>query len=241
MLSWSLDHVGHMAATVEDAALMLDVLDPAPHMHYSRRLHKDIHGVRIGVPPAALEGAEAGVLAALRQAMAALRAAGAEVIEIETPSAADFELAVAAGLVVSRAEAAAYHTIYGARRARYATPAVAEQMEEAGRVSAVHYLQAQRIREDLRWRMLRLFDRFDALLMPTARIAAPRSDEGDQHFLSLSHNTILWSFTGFPAISIPCGWTPLRLPVGAQLVAAPYEDARLLSIAAALELALARG
>ena len=44
-----------------------------------------------------------------------------------------------------------------------------------------------------------------------------------------------------PAVSLPCGWTPQRLPVGAQLVAAPYEDARLLSIAAALELELARG
>lgn len=241
MLSWSLDHVGHMAATVEDAALLLDVLDPAPHVRYSQGLYKSVQGVRIGVPLAALEGAEAGVLAALRQAMAALRGAGAEVIEVETPSAADFELAVAAGLVVSRAEAAAYHTFYGERRARYGTQAVAEQMEEAGRVSAVHYLQAQRIREDLRWRMLRLFDRFDALLMPTSRIAAPRSDEADHHFISLSHNTILWSFTGFPTVSVPCGWTPMRLPVGAQLVAAPYEDARLLSIAAALELALARG
>jgi aspartyl-tRNA(Asn)/glutamyl-tRNA(Gln) amidotransferase subunit A len=200
-----------------------------------------MRSVRVGLPVAALEGSEAGIAAAFRHAVAALRATGAEVIEIETPSAADFELAVAAGLVVSRAEAAAYHTTYGERRARYATLAVAEQMDEASRVSAVHYLQAQRIREDLRWRMLRLFDRFDALLMPTAAIAAPRSDEADRHFLSLSRNTILWSFVGFPVVSLPCGWTPARLPAGAQLVAAPYEDARLLSIAAALELELSRG
>ena len=241
LLSWSLDHVGHMAATVEDAALLLDVLDPAPHVRYSRALHKSMGGVRIGVPAATLEGTEAGVAPAFRQAVAALRSAGAEVIEIEAPSAADFDLAVAAGLVISRAEAAAYHTGFGERRARYGSLAVTEQMDEAHRVSAVHYLQAQRIREDLRWRTLRLFDRFDALLMPTARIAAPRSDDAGAHFLSLSHNTILWSLIGFPAISVPCGWTPARLPAGAQLVAAPYEDARLLSIAAALELALSRG
>jgi aspartyl-tRNA(Asn)/glutamyl-tRNA(Gln) amidotransferase subunit A len=241
VLSWSLDHVGHMAATVEDTALLLDVLDPAPYVRYSGALHKSMRGVRIGVPVATLEGTEAGVAAAFRQAVAALRATGAEVIELEMPSAADFDLAVAAGLVVSRAEAAAYHTSFGERRARYATLAVAEQMDEAGRVSAVHYLQAQRIREDLRWRTLRLFDRFDALLMPTSRIGAPHSEDADRHFLSLSYSTILWSLLGFPAVSLPCGWTPQRLPAGAQLVAAPYEDARLLSIAAALELELGRG
>lgn len=241
MLSWSLDHVGHMAATVEDAALMLDVLDPAPHMRYRQSLYKAMTGVRIGLPVAALEGAEAGVAGAFQQAVAAIRQSGAEVVEIETPSTTDFDLAVSTGLVVSRAEAAAYHTTYGDRRSRYATLAVAEQMDEASRVSAVHYLQAQRVREDLRWRMLRTFDRFDALLMPTTRVSAPVSDEADRFFLSLSQNTILWSFVGFPVISLPCGWTPQRLPVGAQLVAAPFEDARLLSIAAALELELSRG
>ena len=241
MLSWSLDHVGHMAATVEDTALMLDVLDPAPHLRYSQSLHKSMHGVRIGVPVAALQGVEAGVLAAFQHAVVAIRQSGAEVVEIETPNAADFDLAVSAGLIVSRAEAAAYHTIYGERRSRYATLAVAEQMDEAGRVSAVHYLQAQRVREDLRWRMLRTFDSFDALLMPTTRVSAPSSDEADGYFLSLSQNTILWSFIGFPVVSLPCGWTPQRLPVGAQLVAAPYEDARLLSIAAALEMELSKG
>jgi aspartyl-tRNA(Asn)/glutamyl-tRNA(Gln) amidotransferase subunit A len=241
MLSWSLDHVGHMAATVEDTALLLDVLDFAPHVRYSEGLYKDMRGVRIGVPLAALEGAEAGVLNAFRQAVHAMRAAGAEVDEIETPAAADFDLAVGLGLIVSRAEAAAYHTAYGDRRQRYATTAVAEQMDEASRVTAVHYLQAQRAREDLRWRMLRLFDRFDALLLPTTRVAAPKRDDLDNYFLVLSQNCILWSLLGFPVVSLPCGRTPLGLPAGAQLVAAPYEDDRLLAIAAALELELSRG
>jgi aspartyl-tRNA(Asn)/glutamyl-tRNA(Gln) amidotransferase subunit A len=241
MSSWSLDHVGHMAPTVEDAALMLDVLDPAPHVRYSEGLHKSMHTVRIGVAVAALEGAEAGVAAAFHQAVAAMRQTEAEVVEIETPTAADFDLAIGMGLIVSRAEAAAYHTVYGDRRQRYATAAVAEQMDEAARVSAVHYLQAQRAREDLRWRMLRTFDQFDALLMPTTRMAAPKSDDADDYFVALSRNCILWSVLGFPVISLPCGRTPLNLPVGVQLVAAPYEDARLLSIAAALELELNGG
>jgi Asp-tRNA(Asn)/Glu-tRNA(Gln) amidotransferase A subunit family amidase len=71
--------------------------------------------------------------------------------------------------------------------------------------------------------------------MPTTRVAAPKSTEVDDYFLVLSQNCILWSFIGFPVVSVPCGWTSDGLPVGAQLVAGPYEDYRLLALAAALE------
>jgi aspartyl-tRNA(Asn)/glutamyl-tRNA(Gln) amidotransferase subunit A len=83
--------------------------------------------------------------------------------------------------------------------------------------------------------MLNHFQTFDALLMPTTRVTAPKTEEVDNYFLVLSLNCIAWSFIGFPAISIPCGTTPAGLPVGAQLVAAPLEDDRLLAIASTLE------
>jgi Asp-tRNA(Asn)/Glu-tRNA(Gln) amidotransferase A subunit family amidase len=186
-----------------------------------------MHGVRIGVPPAGLEGAGEDVRAALRHAVAALRQAGAAVIEVESPAAEDFAAALGLWLVVREAETAAYQRAPGLG------------------VSAIHYLQAQRAREDLRWRMLRCFDRFDALLMPATPAppwgSAPDAGEWGQDWLSRAQNCILWSFLGFPAISLPCGWTAQGVGIGAQLVAAPYEDARLLSIAAALELDLSRG
>jgi aspartyl-tRNA(Asn)/glutamyl-tRNA(Gln) amidotransferase subunit A len=238
MLSWSLDHVAHMAATVEDAALMLDVLDPAPHQPYTAALQKDVRGLRVGVPAAALAGADPEVVSAFRAALLALRDSGVEIDEIASPGEGDFDLAVLMGLVVSRCEAAAYHSAFGTRRELYATTVVAEQMDEAGRVPAVAYLQAQRARADLRARMLAQIAGYDALLMPTTRVAAPKSTEVDDYFLVLSQNCILWSFVGFPVISVPCGWTQAGLPVGAQLVAGPYEDARLLAVAAALESAL---
>ena len=238
MLSWSLDHVAHMAATVEDVALMLNVLDPAPPVNYAAMLNKDVRGLRIGMPVAALEGAETGVARAFLRSVEALRGIGAEVVEIDLPTREDFDLAVLMGLVVSRCEAAAYHTAFGERRSLYDTVAVAEQLDEASRVSAVAYLQAQRAREDLRARMVAAMARYDAFLMPTTRVAAPKSSEVDQYFLVLSQNCILWSFIGFPVISVPCGWTGEHLPVGAQLVAGPHEDDRLLAIGAALEAAL---
>jgi len=242
MSSWSIDQVGCLALTVEDAALLLDVLDPAPHMRYSQALFKALRGVHIGLPLALLERAEAGAAAAVRAAAAAMRRAGAEIAEIETPGAEDVELAQAAALVLRRAEAAAYWAFAGRLRTQDSAPApapvgarpVARLAEEAGRVSAAHYLQAQRIREDLRWRLLRLFDRCDALLLPPGRADA----EGFGPAQSLAQNSVLWSLLGFPTVSLPCGWTPQQAPIGAELVAAPYADTRLLSIAAALELEL---
>jgi len=227
MLSWSLDHVAHMAATVEDVAILLDVLDPAPHTNYTAMLNKDVCGLCVGVPLAALKGAEAGVATAFARAITAMRLAGAEIVETTLPSADDFDLAVLMGLVVSWCEAAAYHTAFGERRALYATTVVAEQLDEASRVPAVAYLQAQRARADLRTRMLAAMAGVDAFLMPTTPVTVPKSSEVDNYFLLLSQNCILWSFIGFPVISLPCGWTAGGLPVGAQLVAGPYEDGRL--------------
>jgi aspartyl-tRNA(Asn)/glutamyl-tRNA(Gln) amidotransferase subunit A len=235
MLSWSLDHVAHMAANVEDVALMLDVLDPSDHVAYATALTKDVAGLRVGVPVAALQNADPEVVAAFAATVAGLRNSGVTVVEVDAPAAEDFDLAMLMGLVVSRCEAAAYHTAFGERRSQYATVAVAEQLDEAGHVSAVAYLQAQRAREDLRMRMLEQMAQFDALLMPTTRVAAPKSTEVDDYFLVLSQNCILWSFIGFPVVSVPCGWTSQGLPVGAQLVAGPHEDHRLLALAEALE------
>ncbi|MFN8466640.1 MAG: amidase [Caldilineaceae bacterium] len=235
MLSWSLDHVAHMAANVEDVALMLDVLDPSEHTPYPTALHKDVKGLRVGVPVAALGNADPEVIGAFEAAVAALRDSGVTVEEVATPAAEDFDLAMLMGLVVSRCEAAAYHTAFGERRSLYDTVAVAEQLDEAAHVSAIAYLQAQRAREDLRTRMLAQMQEFDGLLMPTTRVAAPKSEEVDNYFLVLSQNCILWSFIGFPVVSVPCGWTSNGLPVGAQLVTGPNEDYRLLALAAALE------
>jgi aspartyl-tRNA(Asn)/glutamyl-tRNA(Gln) amidotransferase subunit A len=238
MLSWSLDQVCPMAQTVEDAAIMLNVLDTVTQEDYTHYLHKDVTGMRVGLPTAAWENADPDVIAEFRKGVDALMVAGVQVEEIASPSAQDFDLGMLMGLVVSRCEAAAYHLAFADRKDRYAMVAVSEQLDEAAHVSAVDYLQAQRSRADFRDRMVTLLHRYDALLMPTTRVSAPKSDEADEYFLVLSQNCIPWSFIGFPVISLPCGWTPDRLPVGAQLVAGPMEDGRLFALAAALEASL---
>jgi len=166
--------------------------------------------------------------------VAALQTLGVEVIETEAPSDQEFNWAVSMGLILSRCEAAAYHRAFEDQASLYTRP-VREQLEEAGQVSAVTYLQAQRYRAAFQQRMLEHLKEYDALLMPTSRVPAPKTTEVENFFLTLSLNCIPWSFIGFPAISLPCGLTPDQLPVGTQLVAGPFEDGRLLALASALE------
>jgi aspartyl-tRNA(Asn)/glutamyl-tRNA(Gln) amidotransferase subunit A len=238
-LSWSLDHVGPICQTVEDAALMFDALIDGG-FDARGALARDVRGMRVGVPVSALASAEPGVLAAFGASMAALESLGVEVVEVDAPGAAEFDLAVSLGLIISRCEAASAHRAYGdlhANRAGY-TRQVYEQLDEASQVLAVDYLHAQRCRADIRERVLRAMGGFDAFLTPTCLVTAPKSADVERYFLVLSQNCILWSFIGVPAISVPCGRSAEGLPVGAQLAAAPYEDARLLALAAALEGAL---
>jgi aspartyl-tRNA(Asn)/glutamyl-tRNA(Gln) amidotransferase subunit A len=248
-LSWSLDHVGPMTRTVEDAAILLNMLvsssietragsHPPRSQDYTQYLSKDIRGLRIGVPVHALEDAAEDVVTVFQNSVEAFRSFGVEVVETDTPLAEDFDMAALMGLIVSRCEAATYHRAFSGKESLYSTP-VYEQLDEASRVPAVAYLQAQRCRAAFRSQMLEQLSQLDALLMPTCRVPAPRTTEVEKYFLVLSYNCIPWSFIGFPAVSVPGGFTPAGLPVGVQLVAGPLEDGRLLALASALESALA--
>ena len=243
-LSWSLDHVGPITRTVGDAAIMLDVLTSAASPWqkgspgYTEYLRKDCLGMRVGLPVHSLTDADAEVLKALRESVYALKSCGVSVVEIEAPTSPDLDRANSMGLIVSRCEAANYHRGFNADTSLY-TRQVYEQLDEASQLPAMAYLQAQRFRGEFQHRMLELLEEFDALMMPTCRVAAPEREEVEKYFLVLSLNCVPWSFIGFPAVSVPGGFTATGLPVGMELVAAPFEDGRLLVLAGALESALA--
>jgi len=241
VLSWSMDHVALHTRSASDAAVVMGAMRPdVPRerrgrgMDFTQEVGRGAQGLRLGLPVHALDGADSQVLARFDESVHILREAGAEVMELDTPSQQDFHLANAMGLVLSRCEAVAYHRSFHASPDQYTAP-VREQLEEAASVSAADYLNTQRFRSQFRDRMLALFDGVDALVMPTTRVAAPRLDESERFLLVLSENCIPWSFIGVPAISVPCGLTASGLPVGIQFVAPPFDDAFLLGIADAFE------
>jgi aspartyl-tRNA(Asn)/glutamyl-tRNA(Gln) amidotransferase subunit A len=244
-LSWSMDHVAPMGATVKDAALLLDVIagrdgrDPnsveRPESSYSGYVGRSVNKLRIGVPTAAFERIDDEVSRAVWRAIEGLKSAIASVQSVEQPSTEDLEMSNMAGLIVSRAEAATFHQPWLKNKAHLYTDETRDQLEEALNVSAVAYLMAQRHREEFRRRMVELFARVDVLALPTCLVVAPPVAEADQFLMVLSRNCIPWSFIGFPAISVPCGRSASGLPIGLQLVAAPFRDASLIAAASAIE------
>jgi len=232
-LSWTMDHVAPMAATVQDAALLLDVLCTETGAPLSSWAGAGVAGLRIGVPESTFADTEPHVEAAVRAAVAVLERLGCVLTSSKRPSPEDLEAANAAGLVVSRCEAAAFHRALGADRMLY-WEEVADQLEAAANVRAIDYIDAQRQRAELANGLFAVFADVDLLAMPTAPVLAPPARDFAHHLLLLSRNAIPWSLVGFPAVSIPCGLSA-SLPVGVQLVAPPWREDLLVAVGSALE------
>jgi len=236
-VSWSLDHVGIFARSVADAALLLGVLAG----------HDPADPGSAAVPPPALAGAPseaaprlglvggafveraAGEMRAHLDALAARCAdAGAVVEPVRLPECVP--ALVAAVHVVLRAEAAAWHADLHRAHADAYRPRIRAALEAGMCVDAALYLRAQRIRRQARRELAALLGRYDALLLPAAPGAAPDpGTTGDPSF------NAPWSGIGAPAITLPTGLGADRLPLGTQLVAAPFAEAALLAAAGWVE------
>lgn len=234
-LSWTMDHLGPIARTVDDAAALLEVLQGRSLADAGAGV---THGRLVaGVPPGVLEAADPDVAAAVEAACGVLSGLGVEVVGVGGPSPEDLELANALGLLISRCEAATYHRAVGTELDR-CIPEVRDQLTEATAVPAVDYLDAQRHRSVLAARTVAALGEVDLLVLPTTPVAAPPVDDYENYLVVLSRNAIIWSLCGCPALSMPCGSTSAGLPVGLQLVAAPGRDALVAHIGAVLEAAL---
>lgn len=242
-LSWTCDHVGPMAKTVADAALMLraiagrDPLDPAsspkPVPDYSAALTGNIKGLRIGVAPQFFAGILPETEAALRNALSLLEKLGAVLVDVQVRHA---ELSGPASWVILMSEAAAVHEKRLKENPELFEPLVRERLEVATFNSAVDYIKALRVRTVLMEEMRRVFRLCDILALPAGN-AAPKLDteivETDAPAGPPSpRRPDFWSIpnmTGIPAMVLPCGFTagPPSLPLGIQFWAKPFNEAAL--------------
>jgi aspartyl-tRNA(Asn)/glutamyl-tRNA(Gln) amidotransferase subunit A len=243
-LSWSMDHVGPMARTVRDCAVLLgaiaghDPRDPAsadePVDDYLAGLEDGAVGLRIGLPRRYLfEQVDEQVLAAVERAAEVVRAEGAVVRDVEIEGV---ELAGQAGATVLVAEAAAYHQKNLRERPDDYGEDVRQRLLTGELYPATAYINAQRLRGVLRDAFLRTLADVDLLLMPATPITAPPVEGfGADLRANLTRLTTPINLVGLPSLALPCGFDGAGLPIGMQLVGRPFEEALALRAGRAYE------
>ncbi len=243
-LSWSMDHAGPMARTVEDCALMLRAMagyDPAdpttsvlPVPDYAAALTGDVKGLRVGLlRPHFTDAAVPEVRAAVERAATTLAQAGAVVDEVRLEQ---IPHVAAAAFAIVAAEALAYHAEWMRTRAADYQPDVRERLKMGAFVSGVHYVRAQQVRQLVRQEVDAALARRDVLLAPATPIPAPVLGErtvelGDGTSdvrAALIRLTRPFNFSGHPCCSVPCGFTAGGLPIGLQLVGRPFDEATVM-------------
>ncbi|HVL32741.1 MAG TPA: amidase [Actinomycetota bacterium] len=247
-LSWSLDHAGPLARSVEDCALIADALagrdvaDPstseAGETNFTRALGAPITGLRIGVPTSVFfDGCDPEVRAVVEAAAVTLASLGATVVPVDPP--ATQRIASTAYLALQLSEPLAIHETYLRARSHEYQTQTQVLLALGTKWSAGDYLRAQRIRTLNIREWLHVFSSIDAVLTPTAPRPAPIKEEAQATgVFELVNYTSPFNFSGFPSISVPAGFTAGGLPVGAMLTARPFDDARLMQIAFALQEAI---
>jgi aspartyl-tRNA(Asn)/glutamyl-tRNA(Gln) amidotransferase subunit A len=246
-LSWSLDHAGPMARSVEDCAIMLQALagydakDPAsanvPVPDFRSVLKDGVKGLRVGVPRANWFSENLGVhretQAVFDDALKTLEELGAKIIEIDGKP---FSLARKANQTILVAEGYAYHEKTFQRAPQKLGSTVRRRMLEGAFLSAADYITALRARTRLNEQMLENFSRADIFATPTVARPPDAFDTMDPNEQNLRPSfTNPFNLTGLPAISVPCGFTEGDLPVGLQIAAQPFAEAACFRVAYAYE------
>jgi amidase len=248
-LAPSLDHVGPMARTAEDCALLLGAIagadpeDPtalrAPVEDYEAAAMRGIDGVRIGVDEGwCLEGVNPDVAAAFEAALAALASAGAKVRTIAMPNTTP----LAAGWIPGTAvEAAlAHEALFRERGADYG-PSFGALVHIGGTYPVVEYARLGEVRLILSAKLAALFDEVDLIATPAMPAPVPTLAEVDQAsadpagVAQMLRFTALWNFAGNPTLSLPCGVDAAGMPMGFQLVGPALGEAALLAAGAAFQ------
>ena len=235
-VSWNLDTVGWLVRTVEDAALLLqvmagpDVADPVssrqPVGDYLSAIAEP-SAPRVGLLRRYFyEGADTESRRHLDTVAEQLAEAGAEIEEI--PLEESIESAYVDQRLIMAVEAAAFHEPMYRRQAEDYQPKLRAMLAEGLEVDGIDYSRALERRRQFTADMEEAAKQCDVLLTPGAPSPpqADRTNTGDPAFQGP------WTSCGFPAIALPSGLAESGVPLGVQMVASPFAEARLLSAAA---------
>ncbi len=234
-LAWSLDHVGPITRSVEDAAIAFEVMAGLPE--HSMLPQTAITAPRIMKPRKFFyDMLDDEVQVAMDVALARFRAAGAPVGEADVPG---IELAPGIQLITIASEGAQANWDLLVRHGDKLGEDVRLRLETGQFYLAVDYIKAQRLRNQVRQSMIASFGDADVMIVPAMPVLPPKSgtmtlDLGGKmvHVAPmLTRFTSPINFCGFPALSMPCGKSRTGLPVNLQVVGRPGADATVLRVA----------
>jgi len=248
-LSASLDHVGPLAATVSDAAIVLQAIagyDPdditssdVPVADYVSAVREDTKSLRVGVPRAYFfEDLDAEVASAMEHALRGIETLvrGVREVRVEVPT----------DRTLQAAESYAYHAQNVAENAELYQAETLRRIRTGEKVSAADYIRRRSELEQERRTIRKIFSAVDLLVTPTTPIPAPAiaelkatPDALRPAELKLLRNTRPFNVWGLPAISVPCGFTQSGLPIGLQIAGPHWREDLVLRLAHAYEQATA--
>lgn len=256
-LSWNLDHAGPLARSVRSAAILLQTIagydadDPAavnvPVPDYLDSLEAGVRGWTIGLASDAYYAkSDPQVWEVIQAAAAVFSQMGAHVIPMDIPETR--QAARANGLMV-QSDAAAFHQERLATQPDAFGADVLQRLQTGAALTSTEYILARRTQSEFRRRCELLFENIDILITPATPVTAPPIEGPDaiEQARRLTRFTAPFNLAGLPAISLPAGFSgeessgeqahsaQEELPVGMQLVAPAWAEARLLCAAYAYE------
>jgi aspartyl-tRNA(Asn)/glutamyl-tRNA(Gln) amidotransferase subunit A len=247
-LSWSLDHVGPLAATVGDAAVVLQTIagyDPldinsvdVPAADYVSALREGAKTLRVGIPRAYFyDDLDDEVSAALEEALAVIKTLAGETREMQMEIPTD--------RAVQNAESYAVHADHVARTPELYQPETLRRIRFGADISAAEYIRCRRELDIERRSAHDFFAEVDLLVTPTMPIPAPAIADLKKNpetlrpaELVLLRNTRPFNVWGLPTISVPCGFTRSGLPIGLQIAGPRWREDLVLRLAHAYEQAV---
>ena len=230
----SLDHMGPLARTVQDTAILLEAMSGATFPITPKA------NARIGVPTNFyFDDLQSDVQIAMEESIRRAERMGAKIVPLRVP---DPDGLMSTARTILLCEAAVTMLPNAKPRHEFGADVLA-LLDTGVKVPAIEYINAVRAATRLRELWAKVFDLVDVVLTPTIPIPAPRIGQATVHIGHREEDTRLLStrfcrginLLGYPALSIPCGKTPEGLPIGLQLIGALNQDTTVLNVGAALE------
>ena len=245
-LAHSLDHIGPMAWTAQDCALLLQEMagyDASDRSSanvavpdFSQKIGAGIRGLRVGVISHFHEQdnlVSQETAAAIAQAIDILRAEGAEIADVKLSPLSEYS---STNRILMNAEAGAYHEQTLKSRSLEYGERLRNRLVLASLLTGNDYIQAQRRRRELCVEFAQAMQGFDVLI--TAATASEASLIDEIPFwdgLEKPSFALPWNLSGYPAISVCMGFGPKGLPLAVQIGGRPFDEATLFQVATLLE------